>query len=138
MMQALGLAGNTLAEFKETAAFLASKTAKTPDLEEFVARIYQPKLVEQRKADNDKTPLVDDFSPSADGVMQALEAAPGHDLKGSRGTWWGAFNGVTYFEDHLRVSHKDDTNILASSWFGSGAKRKEVAMVMAKAYAEAA
>jgi len=134
--QALGLAGATLDEFKADATFLASKSARPADLERFIARIYQPALLAQREKDNDKTPLVDDFSPSADGVMQALEAAPGHDLKGSKGTWWGAFNGVTYYEDHLRVSYKDDTNILASTWFGSGAKRKEHAMALAKEYAQ--
>jgi|TARA_Y100000034_G_C6901063_1_gene416775 phage/plasmid-like protein (TIGR03299 family) len=131
--QALGLAGDQLATFKEMAQHLSKKKATADDIMEFVARVYQPK---KELAANEQ--LVDNLTPSSESVLEAIQMAPGADLKGSRGTWWGAFNGVTYFEDHMRISYQDSTNILASTWFGGGARRKELALEYAMEYAEVA
>ncbi len=136
--ETLGLAENQTKVFQEQVAFLSKKKAKAEQVQEFICRIYQPKTLRERELDNDNSPLMDSFNPSAEKVWDAIQFAPGHDLNGSKGTWWGAFNGVTYQEDHLRVSHSDDSNLLHSGWFGSGARRKSQALDLAMEYANAA
>jgi len=135
--EAVGLANAQTEEFAEAVQFLAKKRAKRETVQEFLCQIYQPKLLLQRELDNDNTPLMDDFNPSTEAAWDAIQFAPGHALKTAEGTWWGAFNGVTYYEDHLRISHQDDSNILHSAWFGSGSRRKAKAMVLATEYAQA-
>ena len=137
-INALGLAGSQIDGFREQAIFLTKKKATDEEVQEFIAQIYQPKLIAERELTNDNSPMLDQFSPSAENVWEAVNMAPGCELKGSKGTWWGAFNGVTYFEDHLRISYQDATNVLGSAWFGSGNRRKTVALEIATEYAKAA
>jgi phage/plasmid-like protein (TIGR03299 family) len=135
---AVGLAKEQTEEFAEVVDFLAKKKANDEKVQEFLCRVYQPKTIEQRYVENDNTPLMDDFNPSTEAAYDSIKFAPGHALKSAQGTWWGAFNGVTYYEDHLRISHQDDSNILHSSWFGSGSRRKNKALDLAMEYAKIA
>jgi len=136
--EALGLADEQLDDFQEQVTFLSKKKANDDDVQEFIARLYQPKLVAERLKNPSSATLHEEFSPSSETVYEAMSLAPGADLKGSKGTWWGALNGATYFEDHMRLSYSDQSNILASTWLGGGARRKEQAFAMATAYAQAA
>lgn len=132
---ALGLADTQLKEFKESAEFLSSKRAKHEDVVDFFAELYQPKLKET--ADSSQ-PLETFFTPTAKRAMDSLTFAPGATLQGSKGTWWGALNAVTYAEDHLRRSNGDASNALASSFIGSGSNLKSKALNLALDYAKAA
>ena len=135
---ALGLADEQIKQLQEAAAIL-SKTKATPEkVHEFIAKLYQPKLIPDMLAANDTNPIHTSFSPSSENVWEAINRAPGHDLYGSKGTWWGAFNGVTYHEDHMRISYTDQSNVLGSTWFGAGARRKDAALDLAMEYAEVA
>jgi phage/plasmid-like protein (TIGR03299 family) len=137
-VEALGLANEQMDTFRETVTLLAKKKADDKLVKEMITQIYQPNLMGDRakaKATND---IMEDFTPSSDTVYEAIAKAPGGDLKGSKGTWWGAFNGVTYFEDHMRLSYSDQSNILQSTWLGGGSRRKERAMALATEYARAA
>lgn len=136
--EALGLAGAQMDAYTEQVTLLASKKFKTEQVHEFIADIYQPKLKAQRLTDAATNPIEDDFTPTSETVFEAMQLAPGADLKGSKGTWWGAVNAVTYYEDHMRLSYQDQTNILSSTWFGKGARRKAEAMALATEYARAA
>lgn len=136
--EAVGLANSQMDELKEVAEFLSKKRAKPEQVHEFIARLYQPKTLMARKAANDKTPLQDQFTPSSEMVWESINLAPGADLASAKGNWWGAFNGVTYFEDHMRISYVDSSNVLGSALLGSGARKKEEAMVLAQEYARAA
>ena len=136
--ETLGLAKQQTEVFKEQVSFLSKKKAKPEQVQEYICQIYQPETLRERELENDTSPLMDSFNPNAEKVWDAIQFAPGHDLKGSKGTWWGTFNGVTYMEDHLRISYSDDSNILHSSWFGSGARRKAQALDLAVEYAKAA
>lgn len=51
------------------------------------------------------------------------------------GTWWGVFNAVTYYFDHLYG--QTQSNRLTSAWFGQTASKKEKALDLALKYAEA-
>lgn len=135
---ALGLADEQINQLKETASVLSKAKASPEQVHEFIAKLYQPKLIPTLKAANDTTPIHTNFSPTSENVWAAINHAPGHDMKGSKGTWWGALNGVTYHEDHMRISYSDQSNVLGSTWFGSGARRKDVAMDLAMEYAKVA
>jgi phage/plasmid-like protein (TIGR03299 family) len=123
---------------QEKAQFLSKKKAKPEQVQEFIARVFQPKLIAERKATNDTTPIMDRFTPSSQNTWDAITFAPGAELQSAKGTWWGAYNGVTYHEDHMRFFHNDETNVIGSALIGAGARRKEQALEMALEYAEAA
>ena len=137
-LEALGLATHILDGFAEQAQFLASKTARPEQVHDFIAELYQPNLLAERKKTNATTTVHEDFSPSSETVWEAMSLAPGAQMKGSKDTWWGALNAVTYFEDHMRLSYQDQSNILASTWLGGGARRKTAAMEVATRFANAA
>ena len=142
--ETLGLANDTSKLFRESAEFLAKKKAPHANVLEYIGRIYQPDVIEERlknaqlKAEGRKIgeegPLIDQFNHTTRNVVEALERAPGALLKSSAGTWWGALNAVTYVEDHMRGGE----NRVYNSLIGDGSKRKEKAYKMAIEYAEAA
>lgn len=135
---ALGLANEQMDTFKTVAEVLSTTRATDSQVQEFIATIYQPKKLAEMKVANDTGPISDIFTPTSDNVWEAIHLAPGAELESSKGTWWGAFNGVTYQEDHMKVSFQDPSNVLQSAWFGGGAKRKEQALDLALVYAQAA
>tara|TARA_R110000803_G_scaffold91406_2_gene158771 strand:- start:881 stop:1912 length:1032 start_codon:yes stop_codon:yes gene_type:complete len=134
---ALGLATEQNKHLVEIATFLSKKKAPAEAVQEYLCRIYQPKTLAERKQANDNSPLMDTFNPSTENAWEAIQFSPGHNLASAKGNWWGAFNGVTYAEDHMRISHSDQSNILHSTWFGSGARRKAQALDLAMEYAKA-
>ena len=52
----------------------------------------------------------------------------------AEGTWWQAFNSVTYVTDHLQGRTED--NRLYSSWYGYNQVRKRDAIKSALEFAE--
>jgi phage/plasmid-like protein (TIGR03299 family) len=63
-------------------------------------------------------------------LIQNFEGGVGMDIKGVRGTAWGAYNAVTEWTTHQRGSNRDTEaarNRLSASWFGSGAQVNELA-----------
>ena len=130
-IEAMGLAQHQMEQFGEAVETLSSKKYNADTLEEFIGRIYCKGI---KAGDKD---IREQFTPSAETVLEAISLAPGADLKGSKGTWWGALNGVTYHEDHMRMSYVGDgSNALRSAWFGSGAKLKDKAVTLALEYAK--
>jgi len=138
--EALGLSSTRMAQFKEQSEFLASKRAKTLDVDNFIAEMFQKDtLLERGKAanQNELPPLRDEFKRTALAVAEAYEVSPGSTLASAKGTWWGALNAVTYVVDHpRRVSSEGGS--LYSAWFGNGANVKRRAMEKALEYAQAA
>lgn len=141
--EALGLSHSRMEEFKQQSEFLSSKRAKTLDVDNFIAELFQPTTLIERakaqgKAANDLPPLREEFKRNALAVAEAVEMSPGSDMKSARGTWWGAFNAVTYAVDHPRRQSSQEGNSLFSAWFGSGAAIKRKALDKALEYAQAA
>jgi hypothetical protein len=54
----------------------------------------------------------------------------------AEGSWWSAFNAVTYMVDHKLGRSQD--NRMTSAWFGNGKKVKADALELAVQMAEAA
>jgi phage/plasmid-like protein (TIGR03299 family) len=65
-------------------------------------------------------------------VLELAETGKGAEI--SRGTVWGAYNAVTEFVDHYRLTSVTDTASLKSVWFGPGERIKrqafKAAMIM--------
>ena len=138
--EALGISGQQMQQFKEQSEFLAKKRAKEFDVDNFIAELFQPKLlIERAKAGNsdDLPPLRDEFKRTAELVNDALHTSPGASMSSAKGTWWGALNAVTYVVDHQKRSQAEG-NALHSAWFGQGANTKRKALTKALEYAKAA
>jgi phage/plasmid-like protein (TIGR03299 family) len=128
----VGLATAALDQFKNQSKFLASKRYNDQSLMRFFSQIMNPGLV---LAENDEV-NPDDLGRTAAKLVEIVDTQPGADMKTSKGTWWGAFNAVTYYYDH--VAGVDRDKALTSAWFGAAANRKRTALDLAIEYAEAA
>jgi phage/plasmid-like protein (TIGR03299 family) len=119
----LGISHNKVINFKEAAAFLGSKRYAKSDLQNYYGEVFG------RSSKEDK-----DLSRTAEEAMELVETQPGADF--AEGTWWNAYNVVTYMADH-KLGRSNDTR-LASAWFGGNAKRKIDALNLAVDIAKAA
>lgn len=112
---ALGIAHSMLEEYKDAANFIASKRYDDQSLDAFLRLIF-PK----------NSTKVGDNQPSRNHLLalQALEKMPGHDME--PGSWWQAFNSVTFLTDHV-LGRETETR-LDSAWFGSNRNLKSRAL----------
>lgn len=143
--EALGIAGDRMKDFKESAEFLSSKNYTSQNVVSYISELFQPELLEQQKnieqmsdikAIATRQSMVDEFKRVPAMVHQALEEQPGANLKSSKGTWWGAANAVTFIVDH-KWGHDRDA-ALHNAWFGGRASLKQKAISKALEYAKAA
>ena len=121
----LGVAKDKLATYKEMAAFLGSKRYNDENIVEYFTRVFPVSGSNENKKK--------EVSKNADLALNALFAQPGTEF--APGTWWQAFNAVTYVTDHLAGRNAD--NRLQSAWYGyhKGVKTKalETALEIANA-----
>jgi phage/plasmid-like protein (TIGR03299 family) len=114
----IGLARAKFDTFKEQATILRTKQFNQEQLNAYFAEIFPSN-------DQEKT------SRRFDNAMEALETQPGAEM--GAGTFWQAFNTVTYLVDH-RMGRSQD-NRLSSAWYGQGKNLKlkalDVALKMA-------
>lgn len=124
----LGVAKEKLETYKEAAQFLGSKKFTNDSIVEYFNSLFPAS-----KIDEDK-PLADQISRTAKQAIETLDTQPGAEF--GAGTWWQAFNTVTYMTDHT-LGRSADTR-LKSAWFGINRKRKIAALETAIEFAEAA
>lgn len=129
--ETLGLASEKFAKYKEMAQFLGSRKISAESLIQYYNDVFP---TTSRK--EEKTPVVvyDDLSKAAKMCYDALEVQPGAEF--AAGTWWQAFNSVTYYTDHLQGRNSE--NRLHNQWFGYNQAKKVTAAEKAVAYATAA
>jgi len=129
--ETLGLASEKFAKYKEMAQFLGSRKVTAESLIQYYNDVFP---TTSRK--EEKTPVVvyDDMSKAAKMCYDALEVQPGAEF--AAGTWWQAFNSVTYYTDHLQGRNSE--NRLHNQWFGYNQAKKVTAAEKAVAYATAA
>ena len=118
----LGLSHNKVEKFKEAAEFLGSKRYDQQKLEQFFGKIFGESSREGKL-----------LSRTAEQAMEIVENQPGDHF--APGTWWNAYNAVTYMADH-KLGRTADTR-MTSAWFGSNAKRKVTALDVALEMADA-
>ena len=120
---ALGISQEKIAKFKDAAEFLGSKRYDDEMLKRFMAKVFG------ESTRDDKL-----LSRTAEQAMEYVENQPGDNFR--PGTWWNAYNAVTYMADH-KLGRTADTR-MASAWFGTNAKRKVDALDAAIEMAEVA
>lgn len=116
----LGIAKEKLGKYEEMAAFLGSKKAKNEDIVEYFKRIMPG-------ADG----KLKDLSKNAEITLDLLEKQPGTQF--APGSWWQAFNAVTFFFDHVVCKTADQR--LKQAWYGSHKSLKTKALELALDYA---
>ena len=122
--QTLGIASNKLNTYKEAAEFLSSKRYNFDNLVTYLKDVF-PSLT---KKDNTV------MSRPAETALSVMDSQPGAQY--GEGTWWQAFNAVTYTTDHL-LGQSPETR-LQSAWYGQNRQRKVQALEKAIEFAEAA
>ena len=125
--ETLGVAKHKLATYKEMAEHLSKRRYNNESIVDYFKRVF-PVLTQ--KEDSTK-----ELSKSAAFALnEALENQPGAEY--GRGTWWQAFNTVTYMTDHT-IGRSADAR-LQSAWYGANKNLKTKALELAVEMADAA
>lgn len=135
--QALGLAKQQMASFKEAAMLLSKKKAKASEVDAFFCDVlkFDPKVAEKKKA-RTKSEAQEIIEPRMlPKLRMALDKAPGAGLSSAKGTWWGALNAVSFVVDH--ELGRDQSASLRTAWLGAKAGLKRRAMTLALERAKA-
>lgn len=127
--ETLGIATTKLAKYKEMAAFLGTRNYTEQKLKEYFSKTF-PVIA----YDKEKGPQRKEMSKNAVMALDIVHSQPGAEF--AEGTWWQAFNAVTYMLDH-KVGRTAD-NRLTSAWFGPNKSVKLQALDAAIEYAETA
>lgn len=124
MKEAIGIAREKLTTYREMAEFIAKKKYNDESLKRFMTQVFPT----YSKKEEEKV------SRNALRALEVVETQPGAEY--GKGTWWQAFNAVTYLCDH-EFGRNQDTR-LQSAWFGANKDRKNQALEKAVEFAEAA
>jgi phage/plasmid-like protein (TIGR03299 family) len=89
---------------------------------------YLSKVFEKQLTDGDKVRQASELR-QYEQLIQNFESGVGMDIKGARGTLWGAYNAVTEWTTHQRGADDIESarDRLNSLWFGSSAQITETA-----------
>ena len=128
--EALGIASEKLNTYKEMAEFLGNKRYTGEALIEYFNTVF-PRTTDKRV--QGKALSVDTLSRNAKLCYDVMDEQPGAEF--ATGSWWQAFNAVTYSADHLQGKNED--NRLYSSWYGWNQLRKRDALKTALEFADA-
>jgi phage/plasmid-like protein (TIGR03299 family) len=121
MEEALGIAKDKMSKYKDMASFLGIKKAEDVELDEYFKLVF-PNYGKNK----------DHVSRNALRAKEILHTQPGSEY--AEGSWWQAFNAVTYLTDH-ELGRNPDTR-LQSAWFGVNKDKKNLALESALKYAE--
>lgn len=126
--ETMGLASEKFSKYKEMAEFLGKKKVTAENLLAYFDDVFP------RTSGKKEVKEAADLSRNAKLCVDVLEKQPGANF--AEGSYWQAFNAVTYVTDHLQGRNAD--NRLYSNWFGSNEARKARAAQIAVKMAEAA
>jgi phage/plasmid-like protein (TIGR03299 family) len=123
--ETLGVAKEKLVMYREMAEFLGGRRYTGPKLVEYFKKVFPVAGGPEKKKE---------MSISASKALDVVHTQPGANF--AEGSWWSAFNAVTYMIDHKLGRSQD--NRMTSAWFGNGKKVKADALELAVQMAEAA
>ena len=124
MKESIGIATLQLEKYADIARFIGSKRFDDQGIQAYFDEVFPNQSVKRKK----------EHSRNSMMAMELLETQPVAEF--GAGTYWNAFNTVTYMADHL---HGNDTSKrMHSAWFGANATRKVKALELAVTYADAA
>ena len=124
----LGIAREKLEQYKSMAEFLGSKRYTSENIVQYFNTVFGEPAKE--KVDG----VFPTTSLNAKLGLENLQTQPG--AKFGEGTFWQAFNTVTYLNDHVQGRSADGR--LTSSWYGRNRKTKMKALNTALEMAEVA
>ena len=127
----LGMARERFAEYKEMATFLSKRKATKKVMVDYFKDLLPGPGLKKPEETDDK--LRAGLSLQGRNAYDALEEQPGAEF--GEGTWWQAFNSITYTVDHKMGRHV--SNRLENGWYGNGSRLKTKALEKAIEYAEA-
>lgn len=126
--EALGIAKQKLAKYKEMAEFLSQKQYSNENVVDYFKRIF-PVLT--AKTDSKK-----ELSNSAERGLEIVKFDNQPGAEYGKGTFWELFNTVTYMTDH-EIGRSVDAR-LTSAWYGANKNLKTKALETAVEMADAA
>jgi phage/plasmid-like protein (TIGR03299 family) len=117
----LGVASSKMETYKEYAEILAGKQVTVDGLIEYYNNVF-PRTSNKK---HEGMPLdFNTLSKNAKTCFANFETQPGNEF--APGSWWQAFNSVTYTTDHIQGRNAD--NRLYSQWVGQNQARKVKAL----------
>jgi len=127
--------------YKQAAEFLGRKSFKQDQLIEYFDQVFPKTTKKSTVADMTFEELIASvkkgdkvLSRNATRALEIVDDQPGAEF--GKGTWWAAYNAVTYMTNH-EMGHNSDTR-MQSVWYGANKDRNIDALGMAVEYAEAA
>lgn len=117
----LGIARSKMKEYREMAQYLGSKRYTATSLDEYLTELF-----------GTKTGTKGDLTRTGETVRDLMETQPGAEY--AEGSWWTAYNAVTYFTDHV-AGRSNDTR-MQSAWFGANQKKKMDSLQKALEYVD--
>ena len=124
----MGIAKEKMEQYKSMAAFLGGKRATGDNVIQYFNEVFGAPAKEKEDG------VLPFTSRNAKIAMENLQTQPGANF--AEGSWWQAFNSVTYMTDHLQGREGDSR--LQSAWYGRNRKVKLNALDKALEYADAA
>jgi phage/plasmid-like protein (TIGR03299 family) len=110
-------------QFKEVSEDLARKQMVQLEVDSFLDKLFS---LEGQKKEEISTRVGNQREEMSRLFVDGL----GNQQEGIRGTKWAMYNAVTEYVDHWRSTKGDDSNRLASSWYGSGSVLREKAFAL--------
>ena len=120
--ETLGIAKEKLVKYKEMASYLGSKRYNEESIVDYFTRVFPV------------TGYKKEISKNAQIALDVIDQQPGAEF--AEGSWWQAFNAVTFLTDHVIGRSAD--NRLQSSWYGFNKGLKTRALESAVEFADAA
>jgi phage/plasmid-like protein (TIGR03299 family) len=117
----LGVAKEKLQSYKEMAAYLGSKRFTDENIVDYFKRVFPVSGAKK------------ELSKNAEIALNIIDQQPGAEF--AEGTWWQAFNAVTFMTDHV-IGRSADTR-LQSAWYGYNKGLKTRALETAVEMADA-
>lgn len=105
--EALGIAKEKLVKYKEMAEYLSKRRYDNESIVDYFARIFPVNSSSETRKEVSKN--------AALALDSYLHLQPGAEL--GEGTWWSAFNTVTFMTDHI-IGRSADSR-LQSAWYGA-------------------
>ena len=127
----LGIADMKLDTYQEAAEFLVSKRYNADTLIEYFNKVFPTS--NQAKAVRVGDSIIDQMSYTARKAANVIESQPGAEF--GAGSWWQAFNAITYLTDH-KLGRTADAR-LQSAWYGQNNTLKANALKFATEFANA-
>ena len=129
--ETLCIAHKKFAEYKEMAEFLGSKRYSIDLLKQYYKGVFPHTNVKKGVENVGEVGREDRITTNAKRCLEPVENQPGAEY--AEGSWWQAFNSVTYFTDH--VQGRSAENRLHSQWYGKNQPLKSKAIDKALKYA---